>query len=463
MSKKAVGKEKAEKQKILTEGSVSRVTAKLTVRLFALLILCAVMSISCFRYLMQWQTWTYIELLERGIIKFDAKKIIEELQEEAKDIKFQEVSEEELKELLHLEKYDDGYTIMHFYSGEDGMFQFTGITPAIWDSFQVQSFWYDEVGYYRGLDYTGNIEFQDTTETVAIYSMHQAQIVVPYFTGALIVSLLLFLPVVFYVRNRMKYVGKLKDEILIMADGDLEHSITVKGRDEIGILAENLNEMRLALNENIRREQEVKKSNHDLISSMSHDLRTPLTTLYGYLEIMERKKCPQEKQEEYIGRCIEKVEEIRKLSDKMFEYALVYEQNEKADLSEFYLEELLEELERNREFLELKGFFVHTDFKIEGTGTIMGNRIFFQRIFNNLFSNILKYADKRQEVYMEAAVEKGQLRISLMNSIKKETEKVESNRIGLKSVEKMVQLQEGHIFKVEDGEKFAVTIWFPLV
>lgn len=118
--------------------------------------------------------------------------------------------------------------------------------------------------------------------------------------------------------------GRVKKEILIMADGDLEHSVTVKGRDEIGILARNLDEMRLALEENIRQEQEGKKANHDLIRSVSHDLRTPMTTLYGYLEILDQKKCPDGKQEEYIRRCIDKVEEIRALSDKMFEYALIY-------------------------------------------------------------------------------------------------------------------------------------------
>ena len=141
-----------------------------------------------------------------------------------------------------------------------------------------------------------------------------------------------------------------------MADGDLEHPITVKGKDEIGVLARNLDEMRRALDENIYREQEGQKANHDLISSISHDLRTPMTTLYGYLEIMAQKKCPEEKREEYVNRCIGKVEEIRALSDKMFEYALVYEKNEKVELTEIFLWELLEEMESSQEFSRMKAF-----------------------------------------------------------------------------------------------------------
>ncbi|MBO5487974.1 MAG: HAMP domain-containing protein, partial [Eubacterium sp.] len=84
-----------------------------------------------------------------------------------------------------------------------------------------------------------------------IYSLNQAMIVVPYFFVSLFLSMLLFLPVLIYVWNRMRYVGRLKEEILVMSEGDLEHPITVKGRDEIGILAGNLNEMRLTLDENI--------------------------------------------------------------------------------------------------------------------------------------------------------------------------------------------------------------------
>lgn len=434
----------------------------MTVRLLLLLILCGIMSMVCFRYLMQFQTWTYIELVKRGYIQFDPQKIVEEIQEKAKNIDFQEHSEKELKKLLDLKKYDDGYTYFIFYDGE-GKFQFYGLEPSVWDSFVTDVFWYSDVGYYTGLDYSTEVEFRDTTETIMVYSMHQALIVFPYFICSLLISMLLFLPVIFYVWNRMRYVGKLKKEILVMADGDLEHSITVKGRDEIGILARNLDGMRLALEENIRREQEGQKANHDLISSISHDLRTPMTTLYGYLEIIEQKKCSPEKQEEYIARCIEKVEEIRMLSDKMFEYALVYEKNEQVEMSEISFEELVEELEGNQEFLKLRGYQVKKEFQAADGSKIMGNRMLFQRMFNNLFSNILKYGEKESPVLIRISVDKGCLQIVFLNEKRQLRKQVESNQIGLKSVRKMAELQQGNFFAAEEEEMFAVTMQFPLV
>lgn len=435
---------------------------KMTGRLFLLLILCAVLSLFSFRYMMQMQTWVYTELVKRGLTSFNPAEIAAELQEKAKYISFKETGEKELKKLLDVEKYDDGYTMMAFYD-EESLFQFYGIEPGVWDSFISDMFWYGDVGYYRGLDYMGVLEFQDITGEVMIYSMHQAKIVLPYFLIALIISMLFFSPVLIYVWNRMRYVGRLKNEILVMAEGDLEHPVTVKGKDEIGILARNLDEMRLALDDNIRREQEGKKANHDLISSVSHDLRTPMTTLYGYLEIMGQKKCPEQKREEYIARCIEKVEEIRTLSDKMFEYALVYETHEQTELSEIYLGELLEELEGHQEFLRLKGYCVETEFQVEESAKILGNHMLFRRMFNNLFSNILKYGEKGAPVAVKAALDRGSLQMVFLNERRKRMKQVESNRIGLKSVRKMTELQNGNFFMVEGEDTFAVIMEFPLI
>ncbi len=253
----------------------------------------------------------------------------------------------------------------------------------------------------------------------------------------------------------------MKDEVLAMAEGDLEHPITVKGKDELGILAENLDQMRLAFDENIRKELEGKKANQELIRSISHDLRTPLTTLYGYLEIMGQTKCSQEKQKDYLARCIGKVEEIRILSDKMFEYALVYGQEEETKLTELYLGELLEVLEQNREFLELKGFTVRLDIQAQ-EGKICGNPVLFQRIFSNLFTNILKYANPSSSVIWSISVDKGTVRFVFKNQKGKQNNAVESNGIGLWSVRRMAELQGGSFFQFQDKEQFIVTLEFPL-
>ena len=123
----------------------------------------------------------------------------------------------------------------------------------------------------------------------------------------------------------------------------------------------------------------------------------------------------------------------------MFEYALIYGKKEQEELTELFLWELLEEMESSREFLMLNGFQVEEEFLAPEEVKFRGNRIFFQRVFNNLFSNILKYGDREQPVQLSVKTEKGYVEFVFRNWKRKEEEQVESNRIGLKSVQKMVE------------------------
>lgn len=393
-----------------------------------------------------------------GIIAFDEKKITAEIQKRAGDIAFYDSTEKELEELLEIKKYKDRYTGIAFYDIEHGYYQM-GYAPEITREFLMGNVInVGEEDFYVQELYDSVIQFQDESVNLVIWSYHNAIIIWPYMIAAVLLSFLVtFLPVLFFIQRRMRYLGKLKNEILVMADGDLEHRVTVAGRDEIGTLAAELDKMRQALDETMKKEEESRKLNRDLIKSVSHDLRTPMTTLYGYLEILERKKYQEGQQERYIQRCIHKMEEIRRLSDKMFEYALIYGQEETFDQSVLYVDELLEELEQNGEFLRLKGF--QTEFQLEAEGKIIGNHMLFQRIFNNLFSNIMKYGTGKATI--KALGEKGSFQIVLMNEIRQEEEAVESNKIGLKSVQKMAELQNGTFFAAREGDMFAVTLTFP--
>ena len=69
-----------------------------------------------------------------------------------------------------------------------------------------------------------------------------------------------------------------------MASGDLKTALPQYPGDEIGILSSELNQLRITLADTLQQEQESRQANQDLITALSHDLRTPLTILNGYLE-----------------------------------------------------------------------------------------------------------------------------------------------------------------------------------
>ena len=110
----------------------------------------------------------------------------------------------------------------------------------------------------------------------------------------------------------------------------------------------------------------------------------------------------------------------------------------------------------------MKGYQVETEYQVVSSIKIMGNLGFFKRIFNNLFSNILKYGKKDTLVSIKITVDKGKVKMLFLNQIKEQQNSLESNKIGLKSVRKMVELQEGKFWETKRNSMFEVILLFPI-
>ena len=87
--------------------------------------------------------------------------------------------------------------------------------------------------------------------------------------------------------------------------------------------------MRLSIIQKHQREKEAWDANSQLVTSMSHDIRTPLTSMIGYLDIIKSEKYQSaEELERYISSCREKAFQLKELSDKLFQYFLVFNSGE---------------------------------------------------------------------------------------------------------------------------------------
>ena len=123
-----------------------------------------------------------------------------------------------------------------------------------------------------------------------------------YVIGAIVLCVMLFLLLIMrYIRRKINYILKIGDEMKLIESGDFQHPILYEGKDELTDLAIQLNQLRSVLDENMRSEKEAKQANQDLVTAMSHDLRTPLTSLLGYLDILDMKIYKnEEERSEYI-------------------------------------------------------------------------------------------------------------------------------------------------------------------
>lgn len=454
-----------------------------------LLIILATVSLLLFRWLwyQKWDIW-YI-LNEKSPIDFEFlpepdEDFFQILTDEALKYNIPE-SEEDKEAVEAMEPFldlADDYTAIYVYGLEDGMYRTGKGAYALSEEGKYQDFFRIGYNWTEGAieqPFNFVLEFKNGYATVIINFYHSTFFIFPYFIFCLAVCAFLFLFVMLYfVGRKMRVIERLKGEILEMASGNLDTPVKSAGQDELGVLARELDGLRITLNEKFTSEQELRKSNQELIAALSHDLRTPLTILKGYLEILQLGR-NQEKQGEYIERCIRKTEDIQEMTNRMFDYALVYDEvdyeKNNLNLERIPLGIILADLKEHGEFLELAGFQIKMtpeDWPSErgnshGTPDFAESKntpyefqadpVLLKRVFSNLFSNVIKYADKKVPVQIEILAG-AELRIIIRNHIKARQGQVESSCIGLKSVEKIMKLMDGDMEVKEEEGKFTVEL-----
>lgn len=441
---------------------------KIRTKFSILLVISAALSLMTFAFLWYNMGNAWVFLCQFPALSWDKQALIQELKENAKyyDVPDSEEDIEGTKAIApFFEEVGDEYTSIYIYElGGKGLYRAGEYSHIMADS---PLSWVLDIEYRMTLGQLElhdevPVEFHNGEYNVIIYSYHAVKIVSWYLFITVLLSLGIFLFInLIFINRKMKAVLSIKDEILLMASGELAHPVPACGEDEIGILSSELDHLRIALGENILQEEESRKANQDLITAMSHDLRTPLTILNGYLEVLKHKRIPPEMEEDYLDRCLQKSSDIKEMTDKMFEYALVYEVTEDVKITKVSMETIHENLCENLDFLQLAGFKTEVTME-ECAGVILGDEVLIKRIFSNLFSNILKYGDKINPVKLCLQLDKKKMKISLINTVKSEKGGIESNRIGLKSVEKMVELLEGDIYVINEAGVYNVQIILPV-
>lgn len=267
-----------------------------------------------------------------------------------------------------------------------------------------------------------------------------------------------------FFRSRINYVISLEREIRILETGGLEHPITIKGNDEIASLAEGLEQMRISLYENIVREEEAVKANYDLVMRVAHDLRTPLTALILYLNLLHGKKYNGDEQlEKYVEKSLLKSEQIKSMSDRLFERFLVSGEEtlklEPPKKIQYVFEDILSDM---MVFLEGSQFIVEG--KIEWPDTkISVVTDYVGRIVNNISSNLIKYADNETPVVLYLHQEKRCLILGVRNKIRVLEEKQESTQVGIQNMMLMMQKMGGRLEVERENGFFEVRLIFKTV
>ncbi|WP_051591119.1 HAMP domain-containing sensor histidine kinase [Bacillus sp. UNC438CL73TsuS30] len=170
--------------------------------------------------------------------------------------------------------------------------------------------------------------------------------VTPYLLGLITFILCFYL----ITKRKMKEIEEIALGLMEIAKGNLHYRIREKSTDELGSLATNINYMASELNEMIERQRQTEKLKDELITNVSHDLRTPLTSVMGYLRLVKDHQYKNQTQlDEYVDIAYGKSEQLKKLVEDLFDFTrLNYEgvqlKKEKVSLNQM-LRQLMDELD----------------------------------------------------------------------------------------------------------------------
>ena len=217
---------------------------------------------------------------------------------------------------------------------------------------------------------------------------------------ALLLTVIVFIvSFVIITNSKMKYLDEIAIGLKIIASGNLNYRIQEKGTDEIKNIAYNINYMAKEIGKKIDAERDAEKTKTDLITNVSHDLRTPLTSVMGYIGlVLQNRYKNEEEMKEYLNIAFSKAERLKLLIDDLFEYTKLNNNGitltkTKVNLAEF-LSQLIEEL---TPLLDENKLTVYRKFETEKVSVLI-DTLKMLRVFENLMTNAIKYSYKPGEI-----------------------------------------------------------------
>ncbi|WP_054951417.1 sensor histidine kinase [Numidum massiliense] len=283
-------------------------------------------------------------------------------------------------------------------------------------------------------------------------------------------------------QRKIRYIAELARGLRTVAAGNLNYRVAYKSTDELGMLATSINHMTTELERTIAEERRAENTKTELITNVSHDLRTPLTIIMGYLRLLKDKEYKDEQQlESFIDVAFRKSENLKVLIDDLFEYTKLSNKGTPLKLEAVYLNDLLEQLLAElASYAEENTLTFHTQLPQEKLMvTVDADKI--SRVFENLLTNAIKYSVKPSAIRTTMAQRDNAVTVTISNKSKPLSQeqltrmferfyRVDSARtseaggsgLGLAIAKSIVDLHDGNIWAESDGDIVHITVRLPL-
>ena len=289
------------------------------------------------------------------------------------------------------------------------------------------------------------------------------------------ISVILALILLSIIKKRTKAIQVIADTLSKMANNEITSEIYVKGNGLIANIAKDVNAVREGFAISNQKQSNSERLKTELITNVSHDLRTPLTSVLNYVDLAKRSDITEEERQEYLQIIDNKSKRLKVLIDDLFEASkmasgAVELNKEQVDLVALMYQALAEYEDR----FEDQKLIVRTKTSNQHMYAYCDGRKMY-RVFENLFSNVIKYAQPATRVYLEMTYEGSEIIITLKNISNYElgfdvselaerfkrgdsSRHTEGSGLGLSIVKSILELHGAAFELSQDGDLFKVII-----
>lgn len=282
----------------------------------------------------------------------------------------------------------------------------------------------------------------------------------------------------FYVFKISRFLSKIlrgTDEIV---SGNLNYVIEEKGSGDLFKIAYNINNMKNGFKKSLENEIKSERLKSELITNVSHDLKTPLTSIINYVDLLKKDGLSKEETKEYIDVLDRKSQRLKMLIDDLFEASkmasgaveLNIERVDVTALLKQALAELDEKINKSSLIFKLNMVSNKVYANLDGKRT--------WRVFENLINNILKYSQPETRVYIDLIEQDGKVIITMKNMSSYEMDfnkdeiferfkrgdksrNTEGSGLGLSIAKSILELQGGSLSIETDGDLFKAKMIVP--
>ena len=219
-------------------------------------------------------------------------------------------------------------------------------------------------------------------------------------------------------RLLMKSLRDILNTVKKFSEGDLTPRIPIQSKGELAELATTVNTMADTILRHMAELKEVDKLRRDLIANISHDIRTPISIIHGYIEtlIMKHDSLDAQKQQEYLQTIIKSTERLKRLMTDLFELSKLESRQIKPKLESFFLSDLLQDLSQKYKLLaHEKNISLETELPSK-MPVVCADISMIERVLQNLIDNALNYTPQHGKVKIKMKEDKKHVNISVTNT-----------------------------------------------